>query len=467
MGYNLRDWALSVVHPCLTARTREVLVTICKVAHDDHGEFWMRGQKFVAEYLPNMKYSTYRNHLTKLVQNDLLIKVEQGGGRTAYGGGTTTRYRVNSPAVKEKQPAQNVLPEITRSPEALPAPPVESVQPDLDGATQVRRRVEELLSLGIRPEQLLAILKVVEETLGQSDRFPDEQRNLSDSVRNLSDLEGNLSDSEQRNLSDSDLNLSDFQRNLSEKRTGSPIKDVKITEKEDKNAAAANLSDSELDRTGFFDELVGALAQAGHRGIRAAQFDDLSELLADYENQTGSPPDQRTADYIVGRLRDSSGVRNVVGFVRSVTTDVLRTGEGFVASVSNVASTPCTAREPPPEPDPPDWDLLHLAHGEQVAAAQQVWTAALEVLRSEVSRPAFETWVEFSSGVAYAKGVFLVGAESAFVVEMLKHRMHPLIERAVREVTGEVLTIEYAVEAQSNETCPVCEGAEEVNAAAS
>ena len=35
MGYDLRDWALSVEHPCLTPRTRQVLVAISTVAHDE------------------------------------------------------------------------------------------------------------------------------------------------------------------------------------------------------------------------------------------------------------------------------------------------------------------------------------------------------------------------------------------------------------------------------------------------
>ena len=217
--------------------------------------------------------------------------------------------------------------------------------------------------------------------------------------------------------------------------------------------------------TGFFDQLAKSLSDFGYSGIRAAQFADLTGFLAEYTNVTGSPPDQRTAEYIVGRLRDSSDVRNIVGFVRSVTEDVLRTGEGYVAyePPSTPLSGPPTEHESAVEP--PDWHLLHLAHVEQVAPAQQTWVSALERLRAEVSRPAFETWLSESRGVAYVEGRFVVGTANRFAAEMLGHRLHPLVERAVRDVTGEVLVIEYAVEAQGNEECPVCEGAEKVNAA--
>ena len=119
MGYDLRDWALHAEHPCLTPRTRQVLAEICFVAHDEHGEFWMRGRNFLDENIPDMSYGAYRNHLSVLVQNGLLLKTGHGGGSTNRGRGTTTRYRVNSPAVRNPQPAQHVLPEIVRSPAAL------------------------------------------------------------------------------------------------------------------------------------------------------------------------------------------------------------------------------------------------------------------------------------------------------------------------------------------------------------
>ena len=104
MGYDLSHWAQTVEHPCLTPRTRQVLNAICMVAHDEHGEFWMRATRLISEYLPDMSYGGYRNCVSRLVTNGLLIKTEQGGGRTSNGRGTTTRYRVNSPVVRNPYP---------------------------------------------------------------------------------------------------------------------------------------------------------------------------------------------------------------------------------------------------------------------------------------------------------------------------------------------------------------------------
>ena len=465
MGYDLRQWALDVKHPSLTARTRQVLTAICMIAHDEHGEFYMRGQKFVSEHFPDMSYSAYRNHLTALVKSRLLLKVEHGGGRTVYGGGTTTRYRVNSPKVQNPHPAQGVQPDIVKSPEAQPSnPQVMENQPSASAA-EVHQHVDELLAAGITNEQMVEILRAVRETMTGSGNLSDSEINLSGNEGNLSDSHLNLSgkrtgldekpDALERNLSGKKGNLSDFGRNLSENRTGYPIKEDKRGIKED-HAAAANLSDStDENRTGFFETLATTLTEAGHPGIRAAQFTDLTDFLADYTNLTGSPPDQRTAEYIVGRVSETAGIRNVVGFARKITQDVLTTGEGYVAY--EPPAPPAPPSERPVESSPPDWKLLHLAHGKQMSSAQEIWGAVSERLRGQVSRPAFETWVAEASGAAYAEGCFVVGSANSFASEMLKNRMHPQIEKAVREVAGVELEIEYAVVAPDNRReCPLC-----------
>ena len=465
MGYDLRQWALDVKHPSLTARTRQVLTAICMIAHDEHGEFYMRGQKFVSEHFPDMSYSAYRNHLTALVKSRLLLKVEHGGGRTVYGGGTTTRYRVNSPKVQNPHPAQGVQPDIVKSPEAQPSnPQVMENQPSASAA-EVHQHVDELLAAGITNEQMVEILRAVRETMTGSGNLSDSEINLSGNEGNLSDSHLNLSgkrtgldekpDALERNLSGKEGNLSDFGRNLSENRTGYPIKEDKRGIKED-HAAAANLSDStDENRTGFFETLATTLTEAGHPGIRAAQFADLTGFLADYTNLTGSPPDQRTAEYIVGRVSETAGIRNVVGFARKITQDVLTTGEGYVAY--EPPAPPAPPSERPVESSPPDWELLHLAHGKQMSSAQEIWGAVSERLRGQVSRPAFETWVAEASGAAYAEGRFVVGSANSFASEMLKNRMHPQIEKAVREVAGVELEIEYAVVAPDNRReCPLC-----------
>ena len=430
----------------------------------------MRPQQFISEYLPGMSYGAYRNHLMTLVRNGLLIKIEQGGGRTIHGRGKTTRYRVNSPAVKNPQPDQHKLPDIVRSPEAPPPQPVVSADLETDATIEMYEQLEELLASGFTPKQVIAVLKAVSDTLSDSRNQSDFQQNQVDAERNLSenvtgfdDTDRNPSrkltgfDKETRQTEEKPVSFSStFQRNLSGNVTGTPIHEDKSPEDE-KHAAAARENLTGLDRnvSEFFDLLATALAEAGHPGIRAAQFADMSGFLADYTNLTGSPPDQRTAEYIVGRVSESRGVRNVVGFARKITQDVLTTGEGYVEQEE--PPPPAPPPERPAEPPPPDWAVLHLAHVEQVSPAQEIWAAVLERLRNQVSKPAFETWLSEASGAAYAEGRFVIGSANSFASEMVKNRMHPLIVRAVREVVGVELEMEYAVVASDDrKECPLC-----------
>ena len=484
MGYELSGWAQTVEHPCLTPRTRQVLNAICLVAHDDHGEFWMRGKKLIEEYLPDMSYGGYRNCLGRLVRNGLLIKIEHGGGRTTAGRGTTTRYRVNSPVVRNPHPAQGVLPEIARSPDAQARPS----EPQVGGerlhvsADDVHRLVDALLAVGITPERMMALMEAASETMTGSENmsrharetFHGPEKHVTDHDRFPQNTSKIVTSFGRETRHGSEKHVTDhdrFLRNMSQIMTSPQIHEEKIHEEKEEAAAAAaaNMSRSEYDRPDFFEILAGSLAKAGHPGIRAAQFEDLGGLLACYENLTGSPPDERTADYIAGRISDSRGVRNVVGFARRIAEDVLRTGEGFVAGI---------AREPPPESltgplrerdfprEPPDWELLHLAHVEQVAAPSEVWASVLETLRSQVPRPAFETWLSESRGSAYVDGRFVVSAPSRFAAEMLEARLHPLIERVVGDAVGADLDIRYTVTAPDGEPCPRCE-AQDTQAAAS
>ena len=144
-------------------------------------------------------------------------------------------------------------------------------------------------------------------------------------------------------------------------------------------------------------------------------------------------------------------------------SDVLTTGEGFVAyEPPPPAPPPEHPTEHPAEPlPPPDWAVLHLAHVEQVSPAQKVWDAVLDVLRGQVSSTAYETWLSSSSGSAYADGQFVVGTANSFTSEMLRNRMHPLIESAVNGVTGVKLRIQYAVApVEGRGECPICQTGE-------
>ena len=477
MGYDLRDWALHVEHPCLTPRTRTGAGGgPAWSAHDEHGEFWMRGRNFLDEHIPDMSYGAYRNHLSILVRNGLLLKTGHGGGPTSRGHGTTTRYRVNSPVVLNPQPAQQVLPEIARSPEALRRSPEVTDERSSVSTNDAHRCLDELLAAGIAPERLVAALKAVSSSLtGSPDMsedvtcleresdLPEEhvRLNTSGGVTGLPNMSEGVTCSGSQTCQ---RTRHVWPKHVSSRDTPSIYEEKMHKEKED-HAAAANMSDIASEGvTGFSELLAHSLAEAGYGGIRAAQFSDLNGLAATYEKLTGSPPDERAAGYIAGRVRESSGVRNVIGFARRIAEDVLTTGEGYAERVKVPAS-----RSPPPKAvveAAPDWELLHLAHVEQVLPAREVWASVLDILRSQVPRPAFETWLAESEGWAYAEGRFVVGAPDGFVAEMLRSRMHAPVERALGDVTGADLSIDYAVAPRGDEPCPRCHP-QETQAAAS
>ena len=326
MGYELSSWAQTLEHPCLTPRTRQVLSAICLVAHDDHGEFWMRGKRLIEEYLPDMSYGGYRNCLGRLVRNGLLIKVEHGGGRTSSGRGTTTRYRVNSPVVRNPHPAQGVLPEITRSSQAYARSPEPEVSDERGSvsAGDVYRRVDELLAVGITPEWMMALLEAVSETMTGSGNMSrpaeetchDPEKHVTDHDRFPENTSRIVTGFGRETRYDSEKHVTDHDRfptNMSQIMTSPQIHEEKIIEEKEEAAAAANLSRTKHDPPDFFELLAGSLAEAGHGGIRAAQFSDMRGLVATYEKLTGSPPDERTVAYIAGRVSESRGVRNVVG----------------------------------------------------------------------------------------------------------------------------------------------------------
>ena len=497
MGYDLSRWAQHVSHPCLMPRTRQVLAAICMVAHDDHGEFWMRGQKFLEENLPDMSYGAYRNHLSILVRNGLLLKIWHGGGPISHGNGKTTRYRINSPVVQNPHPEQTALPDIVKSREAQPPALEVNNEPAVSPTIKMYMRLEELLEAGVTPEQMLEMLETMSVNMSDdgldlsggvtcspdlsgdvtgldaetaqkarhvSSDMSDDGADLSGGVTCSPELSGGLTCSEDQTCQ---VSLHVGPKHVSSPDTPSLHEEKEHEEKKDHAAAAADMSDlPDDDLTDFFDRLATALAAAGYSGIRAAQFADLKGFLADYTNLTGSPPDQRTADYIVRRVSETAGIRNVAAFVRRLARDVLTTGEGFVAYEP---PPPAPPPEHPAEPlPPPDWAVLHLSHVEQDSPPQEVWDAVLGVLRGQVSSTAYETWLSSSSGSAYADGQFVVGSANSFASEMLRNRMHPLIESAVKGVTGVKLRIHYAVApVEGRGECPICQAGEEGQAAAS
>ena len=211
--------------------------------------------------------------------------------------------------------------------------------------------------------------------------------------------------------------------------------------------------------------------------ITAEELNFVDDQADAFEQRHGSYPDQREAEYMAKQLRrflrdedidPAMSPHRVFGFLRKQSQLVL-------TSSMLLARPP--EPEPAPEPEPrqtaaeapvsdEEWAILHQYHVVEGTARQpsQIWDVVLGELMQQVARPAFQTWLIDTVGLAHANGEFVVGTANAFVSEMLEHRMYPLIERAVEHVVGAPATVRFQVVAltaiNDQSDCPLCKKAE-------
>ena len=193
-----------------------------------------------------------------------------------------------------------VLPDIVKSPEASPSPPAVDVKQTPIDANAFHKRISELLATDIAPEQMLAIMEFVEETVGSS-------QNRSSTVTNAGEEDAELViDSDQseqdssslmtspgemgdRQVIDSDQSEQDssftmtscdkrtayengelvtvsdvFEKNWSLSVTSPHIHEKKLHEKNIAAAAANSSRSMEQGAISFFELLAKSLADTGH-----------------------------------------------------------------------------------------------------------------------------------------------------------------------------------------------------------
>ena len=75
----------------------------------------------------------------------------------------------------------------------------------------------------------------------------------------------------------------------------------------------------------------------------------------------------------------------------------------------------------------------------------------------QVARPAYETWLKDTQGVAHRDGEFAVAAPDAFVSEFLQQRMYAPIQRALERVIGEPVSVTFQV-TQADQDAPTNTG---------
>ncbi|MBN2238582.1 MAG: chromosomal replication initiator protein DnaA [Dehalococcoidales bacterium] len=77
--------------------------------------------------------------------------------------------------------------------------------------------------------------------------------------------------------------------------------------------------------------------------------------------------------------------------------------------------------------------------------AQQIWDAALGELKLQVNKPNYRTWLSKTQGIGYEKDRFIVGVPNTFVAEYLDKNQRSLIEKVLRGVTSEDITVQFKV----------------------
>ncbi len=76
---------------------------------------------------------------------------------------------------------------------------------------------------------------------------------------------------------------------------------------------------------------------------------------------------------------------------------------------------------------------------------EALWEAALGQLELQVTRPNFDTWLRGTIGLRIDEGQFVVGVPSDFAVEWLRSRMNVVIGRAVSQLLGDPVSVQFQV----------------------
>ena len=205
--------------------------------------------------------------------------------------------------------------------------------------------------------------------------------------------------------------------------------------------------------------LVPAFENVGLTGFTEASLNFVEYAVPRFAEIHGRQPDKAVADHMAERL---------VKFIRQEGIDIsvephriLSERGGYLRNVlvPSVLEAGMALRfepvdsEPELEPETPA-DTAAPADVPFSPKAQEIWRKALEELREQVARPAFETWLSDTVGVSHEAGVFVVGTANDFISEMLRARMYPLIERAVEHVVDEAVEVHFQVVALPKERGP-------------
>lgn len=75
----------------------------------------------------------------------------------------------------------------------------------------------------------------------------------------------------------------------------------------------------------------------------------------------------------------------------------------------------------------------------------QMWQAALDELRMQLTSATFDTWLRHSAAVSLEGDTLVVGVVNAYAQDWLQHRMLELAQRIVTGIAGRSVTVQFVV----------------------
>lgn len=83
--------------------------------------------------------------------------------------------------------------------------------------------------------------------------------------------------------------------------------------------------------------------------------------------------------------------------------------------------------------------------------AEQAWQAALGQLQMEMSKSAFETWVQPASLITYEDGVFVLGVPNAYARDWLESRLTSMVTRLLTGMMNRTVSVRFVLWQTTND----------------
>jgi hypothetical protein len=81
--------------------------------------------------------------------------------------------------------------------------------------------------------------------------------------------------------------------------------------------------------------------------------------------------------------------------------------------------------------------------GSETCSPTDVWAAALDELRLQMTRATFDTWVKTAIVISYQNGTFTIGASNGYARDWLEHRLHRVVQETLTRLVGSPVEVCY------------------------